>query len=198
MSSDNKVIGELFISENGRYKVDGTVFVGNIQRRKRKTKKGETHMNVVNPIGYKLSDLKNGNSLYAEKFEAIDLIRKHGSINATIRPRKQVIKDEKGIVISSKINLNLHPSKLDRPFTDIDRLFPIFKLDRNGKMIKPAELYLKGDDCSKVLWNKIIDEYERRKKSGNSVYQRVSDTEKIKQINQAMQVEGYEDRKYPF
>lgn len=195
--------GDLFTSEEGSLRVEGTVFIGSIQHRGRNklTKSGKPAnvANVVKPIGYKIANLETGEWYFMEKMEAIDLVRQMGVVNATIRPRRQNVKDENGNIISTKINLNLHPVRKERPFTDADRLFPVFKLDKNGKIVKPAELLIKEDNCTELLWGAVEEAYKNRKPRGNSkTYRRISNAEKMERINQAMEAANFKGAENPF
>jgi hypothetical protein len=195
--------GDLFTSADGQLRVDGTVFVGSIQRRGKnitsKDGKKKKTANVVKPVGYKITDLKTNKWFFLEKMEAIDLVRNLGVVNATIRPRKQVIKDEFGTPVSTQINLNLHPVKDERPFTDADRLFPVFKLDKNGKIKRPTELQILEEDCTKLLWEVIEEAYKNRKPRGNSkTYRRISKEEKMSRIEQAMKAANFKGAANPF
>lgn len=193
----------LFTSVDGELRVDGTVFVGSIQRRGKNvaTKDGKKPKvaNVVKPVGYKITNVKTGQWFFMEKMEAIDLVRNLGVINATIRPRKQQIKDEFGTVVSTQINLNLHPVKNERPFTDADRLYPVFKLNKNGKIERPASLYIEQENCTELLWDVIEEAYKNRKPRGNSkTYRRISKEEKIDRIEQAMRAANFQGAQNPF
>lgn len=194
---------DLFASENGLLRVDGTVFVGSIQRRgvNMVTKDGRTKKasNVVKAIGYKITNVKTGQSIFMEKLEAIDLVTKLGAVNATVRPRRHVDKDEEGNPIATTYSLNLQPIKGERPFTDGDRLYPVFKLDKNGKVKKPAELAIKKEECTELLWKMIEKLYKNRKPKGNSkTYRRLSNEERLERIKQAMQVANFKGAVNPF
>lgn len=191
---------ELFTSSNGKLRVDGTVFIGSIQRRGKTSKNKIKHSNVVKTIGYKIYNLETEEWLFMEKMEAIDLVRQLGVVNATIRPRRNDVKDENGKVISTNFHLNLHPVKKERPFTDADRLFPAFKLDKNGKIMKPTELFIKEEECTELLWDVIQDAYKKRKPRGNGTagYTRISDDEKLSRIEKAMQAANFKGAKNPF
>lgn len=195
--------GDLFTSADGQLRVDGTVFVGSIQRRGKnvtlKEGKKKKTANVVKPVGYKITNLITNEWFFMEKMEAIDLVRNLGVVNATIRPRKQVIKDDFGTPISTQINLNLHPVKDERPFTDADRLYPVFKLDKNGKIKRPTELQIEEENCTELLWEVIEEAYKNRKPRGNSkTYRRISQEEKMSRIEQAMKAANFKGASNPF
>lgn len=195
--------GNLFTSEDGALRVDGTVFIGSIQRRGKNVTSSEGKRtkvaNVVKPVGYKITNVKTGEWFFMEKMEAIDLVRNLGVVNATIRPRKQQIKDEFGTVVSTQINLNLHPVKDERPFTDADRLYPVFKLNKNGKIQRPAELYIEEEHCTKLLWEVVEEAFKNRKPRGTSkTYRRISKEEKMNRIEQAMKAANFQGAENPF
>lgn len=191
---------ELFTSAEGKLRVDGTVFIGSIQRRVKTSKNQVKTSNVVKTVGYKITNLDTGEWLYMEKMEAIDLVRQLGVVNATIRPRRNDVKDKYGKVISTNFHLNLHPVRKERPFTDADRLFPAFKLDKNGKIVKPTELFIKEEECTELLWNVIEDAYKKRKPrgNGNTGYVRISEEEKLTRIEKAMQAANFKGANNPF
>lgn len=202
----DELVGEVFEdsetleSIDGKLRVDGTVFIGSIQRRVKSSKNVVKTSNVVKTIGYKITNLETNEWLYMEKMEAIDLVRQLGVVNATIRPRRNDVKDEFGKVISTNFHLNLHPVRQERPFTDADRLFPTFKLDKNGKIVKPTELFLKEEECTELLWEVIEDAYKKRKPSGNgnNGYVRISEEEKLTRIEKAMQAANFKGASNPF
>lgn len=197
---------DVFTSKEGKLRVDGTVFVGSIQRRgktsKAKNKKpGEFTVkmsNVVNTIGYKITNLETNEWYFMEKMEAIDLVRQLGVVNASIRPRKNVTREDDGKVITTEIHLNLHPIKKERPFTDADRLYPVFKLNKNGKMVKPTELFIEEKNCTQVLWNLILEHYNKRKPRNSKGYRKISREEKLNRIEQAMKAANFVGAKNPF
>lgn len=192
---------DLFARQDGRFTVMGTVFLGSIQERSNrksgvkngKPVKGGKTSNVVKSVGYLILDNKTGKKLFMDKMEAIYLVKEHGVTNATIRPRKQKTRDDVGTVVSEGVNLNLHPIKTERPFTDADRLFPIFKLDRNGRIIRPVELVLKEEDCTDRLWEFIMSEYKKRKpRSNTKSHPAISDEERLKRIARAFDAVNFE------
>lgn len=196
--SKKEVRKDLFNRPDGRFKVEGTVFLGSVQQRKKSDNDGKTS-NVVKSVGYKIRDNESGKAMFMEKLEAINLVRKHGVTNATIRPRKQTSRDAANNQISTQLNLNLHPVKDERPFTDGDRLYPIFSLDKNGKILRPVELFLNKEDCSPTLWKLVESEYKKRKPKGpNKAHKTISDDERMDRIERALSAANFEDTGNPF
>lgn len=203
---EKELIEETFekIPVKEEFRVDGTVFVGSIQRRGKTKKRGGTSekvSNVVKPIGYKITELATGREIYMEKMEAIDLVARRGVVNATIRPREHKNYDKTtGALISTEINLNLHPKKGERPFTESSRLFPVFQLDDEGKIVKPAELVISEDQCTETLWEVIKEASKNRKPGTNSkTYRRIDEEEKRRRIKAAFDAVKFTNKgKNPF
>lgn len=198
---------DVFQSQEGILRVDGTVFIGSIQRRGKtsKTQKARNGVepsvkmsNVVNTVGYRITNLETNEWFFLEKMEAIDLVQQLGIVNASIRPRKSVSKDADGKVISTDFHLNLHPIKDERPFTDANRLFPVFRLDKNGKMVKPTELFIDEEHCTPTLWKIIQEEYDKRKPRNNRAYRKITSEEKLSRIEQAMRAANFSGAANPF
>lgn len=191
--------------QEAMFRVEGTIFIGSIQRRgkSKRTKAGKEGKisNVVTPIGYLMKEIATGRELFLEKMEAIDLAKNYGVENASIRPREHKVYDkETDEVISTQINLNLHPKRGERPFTVSDRLYPVFQLDNEGKIIKPAQLVISEEVCSPTLWNVIQDAVKTRKPSTTSkTYRRIDDEEKSRRIKKAFDaVQFTPNKRNPF
>lgn len=190
---------ELFVSPEGKLRVDGTVFVGSIQRRNKTSKNKMKNSNVVKTVGYRIHNLETDEWVFMEKMEAIDLVRQLGVVNATIRPRRNDTKDKSGNIVATNFHLNLHPIKGEKPFTDAHRLYPVFKLDRNGKIIKPTELEISEEDCTELMWKVVQEAYKKRKPRGNTkAYQKISTEEKINRIEAAMKAANFQGASNPF
>lgn len=155
-------------------------------------------MSVVAELELKIKELEPYEWKYVEKLEAIDLVRQLGVTNATIRPRRQPLKDINGTAVGCNINLNLHPIKGERPFTDGDRLCPVFKLDKQGKAIKPTELSISEEDCTVLMWEAIQDCYKTRKSKNPKPYNKISVEEKLSRIDIALAAANFKRAENPF
>lgn len=194
----------LFTDENGELRVDGTVFLGSIQlyASKNLDEYGNPKRlsNVVDAVGYKITNVKTNEWFFMEKMEAIDLVRKLGVVNASVRTRRQLEKDENGNVVAEKIHLNLQPLRNERPFTSADRLYPIFKIDKNGKIIQPVEVNIKEEHCTKLMWELIENAYSTRRGRGRGrkANNLISTEEKLARIEEAMAAANFQGADNPF
>lgn len=203
MSFTEEQLKEFELGEGGiaepKLVVEGTVFIGSIQRRGKTSKNKIKNSNVVKTVGYKIRHVDTGEWFFMEKFEAIYLALKLGVVNATIRPRRNNTKDKYGNVIATNFHLNLHPIKGERPFTDADRLYPVFKLDRNGKITRPPELEIKEENCTELMWKLVQDVYKKRKSKGTSkAYQKISAEETKNRIDAALLAANFQGVDDPF
>lgn len=195
---------DMYTDPLGKLRVDGTVFVGSIQQRTKSSRKslnklGAKTSNVVNSIGYKITNLETGDWIFMEKLEAIALVRQLKVTNASVRSRQNSDRDDLGNLVQSNIHLNLHPIRGEKPFTNADRLYPVYKLNpRSGKAVKPLELHLAQEHCTPRLWN-VIQEHKKQNTPKNpNQYNRISKEEKFRRINNAIEAANFTDVENPF
>lgn len=196
---------DVYTDPLGKLRVDGTVFTGSIQRRtksssrKQKHKLGLKTSNVVQSIGYKITNLETGEWIFMEKLEAIALVRQLKVTNASVRSRQNSDRDDQGQLIQSNIHLNLHPVRGEKPFTDADRLYPVYKLNpRSGKVVKPLELHLAEENCTPRLWQIILEHKKQNTPKNPNQYNRISKEEKLRRIDNAIAAANFGDVENPF
>lgn len=150
--------------ENGEYKVTGLVITKKVFKRKANKKGVRTNI-APHPIGYRVENIKTGESKLVEKTEGVLLVGRYKSVNAYVMKKDKSEYDrETGELLKVDYNTYLQPfPAVHEAFTKDDRLINVFEYDENGDIrTDPLTITLKEEDCTENLWNIIQREYKNK------------------------------------
>ncbi|PER55665.1 hypothetical protein CN495_07890 [Bacillus thuringiensis] len=108
-----------------------------------------------------------GRSILVTKEEGVHLAARYGVRNAYIvqRDRKKKDKETGEVIAIERVTyLMPHPAR-EEAFTQDDRLVNVYKYNENGRFVKPLEVIVKEESCTRALWRLIEDDYARRRKN---------------------------------
>lgn|SRR5699024_9797652 len=150
--------------ENGTYKVTGLVIAKKVFKRS-PNKKGVRTNIAPHPIGYRIENVKTGESALVEKSEGVKLVGLYGAVNAYVMKKDKSEYDrETGELLKVNLNTYLQPfPAISEAFTKDERLINVFEYDENGDIkTDPLTLTVTEEECTENLWNIIQREYKNK------------------------------------
>lgn len=150
--------------ENGTYKVTGLVIAKKVFKRS-PNKKGVRTNIAPHPIGYRIENVKTGESALVEKSEGVKLVGLYGAVNAYVMKKDKSEYDrETGELLKVNLNTYLQPfPAISEAFTKDERLINVFEYDENGDIkTDPLTLTITEEECTENLWNIIQREYKNK------------------------------------
>lgn len=145
--------------KNGKYKVLGTVTLQQVFKCK------HSGRNISPAAGYHVEEVETGKRLMVEKSQGVKLCGEFGMTNAYIRQSIREKKDKSGEIIQTKSAIYLQPFPSKREaFTQDDRIVIAFKMDEEGRLLRPYELNLKEEECTPEFWRIILEAQKKGSK----------------------------------
>lgn len=169
--------------EQGQYRIDGGLIIDKIQYR------GGNGSNLVKTVGLQVTKIertedgiKELDTLYVTKEEAIDLALEFGAINAYVKTTIRKAK-KRGEQAQRTHHLQPYPTRTES-FTTDDKLVFVYEVDTTGTKVRPHNLLIEEEKCSRMMWTFLQLDFERRKDRDAKTFKGSSykNAKKVKQL----------------